>query len=74
MMYTKHQAGYRETDGPRTCDRCSMYIDVGRTGQCEVVRGTIFPEDTCDLWEPKGHERGIIKRGRRIIPLDIHRR
>ncbi len=73
MMYTKRQAGYGETDGSRTCDRCRYYIDVGRTGQCEIVRGTIFPEDTCDLWQPQGREHGIIKRGRHIPPLDMYR-
>jgi hypothetical protein len=69
MMYTKVQAGYRQTIGARTCDRCRYYVDAGRTGQCDIVRGVIFPEDTCDLWEG---EHGIIKRGRRIIPLDMH--
>lgn len=69
--YTKREAGYRRTHGPRTCDRCRFYVDAGRTGQCTLVYGMILPEDTCDLWKP---ERGIIKHGRRVLPLDMFRR
>ena len=71
-MYSKREAGYRPTLGARTCDRCRFYIDAGRTGQCDIVRGTILPEDTCALWEGKKLS-GVIKR-RRVLPLDLLRR
>ena len=70
-MYTKGQVDYRRTVGPQSCDRCRHYVDAGRTGFCRIVYGTIYPEDTCDVWEPMlPQERGIIKR-RRVLPLDM---
>lgn len=46
--YTKAEADYRpSSDDARSCGSCEHFED----GSCDIVSGTIRPEDVCDYWE-----------------------
>lgn len=47
-LKTKDEVNYGKAPDQCRCDRCDYYI----AGRCELVAGRIWPEGTCDLWEP----------------------
>lgn len=48
---TKTEAHYRPADGKDHCSDCAHFETSGR---CEIVVGTIRPEDVCDHYKPAG--------------------
>ncbi len=52
----KVDVNFRKADGDRSCGSC-VYADfsgAGGSGVCDLVEGSILPDDVCDLWEPGG--------------------
>lgn len=49
---TKASVNYRTSeDAKRRCALCSMFLY--KSGECTLVRGTIFSNDVCDKWEKR---------------------
>lgn len=48
-MVSKETVNYRAATGSRSCGNCIMF----HSGMCDLVKGKISPEDTCDRWEAK---------------------
>jgi SPP1 gp7 family putative phage head morphogenesis protein len=50
---TKESVHYRAATLPgRACKTCVMFRGNGPAGTCDLVKGTILPDDTCDRWAP----------------------
>ena len=49
---SKQVVNYREADGKRRCGNCGMFHRVRGSyqGKCDLVLGSIHPDDTCDEW------------------------
>jgi len=52
---TKASVHYREATGKHNCGNCAMFhVSQGRNhGYCDLVRGVIRAQDTCDRWVAK---------------------
>ena len=61
-MVTKESVNYRPATGKQRCGNCVMFhrdkappqTDIYLySGRCDLVKGFINAEDTCDKWEAK---------------------
>lgn len=69
---SKEDAGYKdEPEDNMVCSNCQYYY-VGTDGEavCSKVRGEVFPEHWCELWEP-GDDTNVSK-GESFVPLNIN--
>ena len=70
---SKKEANYRPVDegGDGSCEICMSYEFPGNdSSTCVKVAGTVYAEDTCDLWEPTQQEASpVAESGLQIVGL-----
>lgn len=52
--HDKSSVNYRKaTDSAKSCHTCRYSFGPKDDRRCKRVKGQIYPDDTCDLWEAK---------------------
>jgi hypothetical protein len=49
----KSSVNYRHATGEQRCKTCRYSYGPMDSRRCKRVKGQIYPDDTCDLWEAK---------------------
>ena len=49
----KSSVNYRDATGSESCHSCRYSYGPKDDRRCKRVKGQIYPDDTCDLWEAK---------------------
>jgi hypothetical protein len=49
----KSSVNYRHATGAERCKTCRYSYGPMDSRRCKIVKGQIYPDDTCDEWQAK---------------------